>query len=743
MSSKRRRTDTVVKKEQAALEVPGHSFVADEKDDKVQFEAVDRAFASLATENQDPLRLVGFVREIEQVMTRQSVAWATRFAQQTDWSRIWCNFLIRTAKRLPTDVARNFEHARWSSLADSVVHLMWTLWIYAEHAPECIQAWEEHIPAASLTDALWKWHVFASTIAPGADTMFVAKHGDWMPRRAHQWFRILDLLHACHGEEEEEKDGDADWAVALGACTTSMSVQPPIKTQIIEWCVFWSRRIGGDGAGNVPIQRARAFISAVAPALLVACRSMQEPYEMADHVAQLLVRFTAGMTPETAHPLSPEMRDVLVQAFRPRFIAKPEAIDGQVCERESPLARRVSCVLARLASSADWRTIRAQLDPLHYWESMVRVVRVEHNILVVVTEVSGPELELRPFPAFGGLPATTSLVSSDHDPAIEAADEEDDEGEASDPSYTFEGAEDSDVESEFGEEEDDLPELMEETKVLDKLATIDEQVATKQQATTSYWWSGAAISAQRVSDAALVAAGMKPCAAAAAAAASTKTTDPFFSRRGYKRARYLFPKEEEKDNNEDDEPNEDENTEDLVQVVKLVNTTLVTADGDGCFNVDGARTDVKQSRLLPSQQGLFAAEAVADKTIICWYTGQTYIKESCVARRQRAVGGLNSPASCYFFDVRTPEGNRVSHYIDGYVPDKTFGGDRRCNASFLNHSATVPNVEFEIVKIANQRGIRAYRVAVRVMRSIERDEELLLHYGESYHAHLLSSGHLV
>lgn len=183
--------------------------------------------------------------------------------------------------------------------------------------------------------------------------------------------------------------------------------------------------------------------------------------------------------------------------------------------------------------------------------------------------------------------------------------------------------------------------------------------------------------------------------------------------------------------------------DDDVEVIKLVQTTIRT-ENDVVFNQDGAKTEIRPSELVPGQLGLYSSERILDKTIVTWYTGQVFRKARTVARtmREHAMGDendvvANNPAA-YFFDVAVD--NRIVYYINGFVPDRLFGGDRRCNGTYVNHHQTRANVVSEIVHVKGQNGVGVHRVALRAICDIEKDTELLLDYGERFHKQMQEQG---
>lgn len=188
---------------------------------------------------------------------------------------------------------------------------------------------------------------------------------------------------------------------------------------------------------------------------------------------------------------------------------------------------------------------------------------------------------------------------------------------------------------------------------------------------------------------------------------------------------------------------------DEVTVIKLICSSIQAEDGH-IFNEDYAKTRVGPSRLVKTQEGLFAAEDIVEGTLVTWYTGRNHMT------LKSAMGGpllsRDRNPSEYLFDVEH-EG-RIKYFVDGFTPDLRFGGDQRCLGSYINHHPTDFNTKFAVTKTtvlstksskSNQQlkiptGAFVYRVAIYATRTILCGEEIYLHYGESYHNHLVAAG---
>jgi hypothetical protein len=165
------------------------------------------------------------------------------------------------------------------------------------------------------------------------------------------------------------------------------------------------------------------------------------------------------------------------------------------------------------------------------------------------------------------------------------------------------------------------------------------------------------------------------------------------------------------DGDGDDEP----------ELLRMVQPSIRTLAGE-VFNRDGGRLSIRASLLVPDQLGLFSDDCIRAGTIVTWYTGQLFHTTRTALRAMRSSSSTpaasNGPSpNAFFFDVPGADG-RIAYYVNGFVPDRLFGGDRRCLATYLNHHQTRDNVEFEIVP----------------------DTELLVDCGERFHQGLVKAG---
>ena len=158
------------------------------------------------------------------------------------------------------------------------------------------------------------------------------------------------------------------------------------------------------------------------------------------------------------------------------------------------------------------------------------------------------------------------------------------------------------------------------------------------------------------------------------------------------------------------------------------------------FGVDGAKTIVKDSLLLPDQKGLFAAENILKETIITWYLGINFPTYESIEERM----SINEKGASYVIDVGTEK--KIDYYIDGWIledekyslPSAVSEAGVKSPATYINHSKKNPNVEYRYVSRNNAFKKRA--VAIVALRSIKFGEELLVNYGDEYHQGLVESG---
>lgn len=158
------------------------------------------------------------------------------------------------------------------------------------------------------------------------------------------------------------------------------------------------------------------------------------------------------------------------------------------------------------------------------------------------------------------------------------------------------------------------------------------------------------------------------------------------------------------------------------------------------FEIDGAKTIIKDSLLLPDQKGLFATEHILKDTIITWYLGINFPTYEAVEERMC----VNTKGAAYIIDVGSEK--KIDYYIDGWIlEDEKYSPATalgiKSPATYINHSKKIPNVEFRYVHRNNAFKKRA--VAIVATRSIKAGEELLVYYGDEYHQGLVDGGLLV
>lgn len=162
------------------------------------------------------------------------------------------------------------------------------------------------------------------------------------------------------------------------------------------------------------------------------------------------------------------------------------------------------------------------------------------------------------------------------------------------------------------------------------------------------------------------------------------------------------------------------------------------------FGVDGAKTIIKQSELLPNQKGLFAAETISKETIVTWYLGITFPTQEKIDQRML----VNEKGANYVIDVGYNGG--IDYYIDGWIlKDEKYEAPVGINpafgekapATYINHDRKSPNVEYRYVHRADS--FKGCAVAIVALRHIKCGEELLVDYGDVYHQGLVESGTLV
>jgi len=181
-------------------------------------------------------------------------------------------------------------------------------------------------------------------------------------------------------------------------------------------------------------------------------------------------------------------------------------------------------------------------------------------------------------------------------------------------------------------------------------------------------------------------------------------------------------------------------TTDEVEITKWSNARVTEEETGLVFNVDGAKNFVAPSLLVQHELGLFAGEFIPNETIVTWYTGKNYTKESKLAEVESK---RSDDTPSYVVTVDHPVTRQTLYCIDGADPDSRYGGRNKCHGAYINHHPTRFNVELQTVRMNGIKGVFKYRTSVKALRDIQPGEEMLLHYGESYHELLKEAGKLI